>query len=341
MSVFPVDFLITPHTWILPDEYDQFNASRELDSDDTLYILKPSASSCGRGIKIIEKKTKILKKEGIIASHYIMNPHLISGYKYDLRVYVLATSFDPLKVYVFNDGLVRFATEKYTTDPKELKKRYIHLTNFSVNKKADNYVVNKGAANPAGDENGDEEFCSKWDFKQLRKHFDDNGINYDYCWAQIKDIIVKTLIAAEPQIVASMDNVPTRKGAPFELYGFDIMLDNKLKPWLIEVNVLPSLSSSSPFDKIIKTMLVCDVLTLVGIRGYDKIKVHGNPNSDDIDEEHTFKNISMVRALEGSEKLNKSELNMILEHEEEFSRKGQFSRIFPLAANVDYYEKFF
>jgi len=44
------------------------------------------------------------------------------------------------------------------------------------------------------------------------------------------------------------------------------------------VNVLPSLSSSSPFDKVVKTLLICDVLTLVGIRGYDKKKV---TNGDD------------------------------------------------------------
>ena len=42
--------------------------------------------------------------------------------------------------------------------------------------------------------------------------------------------------------------------------------------------MLPSLSSSSPFDKVVKTLLICDVLTLVGIRGYDKKKV---TNGDD------------------------------------------------------------
>merc|ERR1719478_1371043 len=55
----------------------------------------------------------------------------------------------------------------------------------------------------------------------------------------------------------------------FEIYGFDVMLDEKLKPWLLEVNVSPSLSSSSPLDKRIKTQLVADVLTLVGFRPFD------------------------------------------------------------------------
>jgi tubulin polyglutamylase TTLL4 len=73
-------------------------------------------------------------------SRYISNPHTIDGFKYDLRIYVLVTSFDPLKVYMFKEGLVRFATEKYSTNPKNLKKRFVHLTNYSVNKKAEGYV---------------------------------------------------------------------------------------------------------------------------------------------------------------------------------------------------------
>jgi Tubulin-tyrosine ligase family len=58
----------------------------------------------------------------------------------------------------------------------------------------------------------------------------------------------------------------------FELFGFDVIIDSNLRPWVLEVNVLPSLSSSSVFDKRIKTMLVCDALTLIGIRSYDKLE---------------------------------------------------------------------
>jgi tubulin polyglutamylase TTLL4 len=74
--------------------------------------------------------------------------------------------------------------------------------------------------------------------------------------------------------VGNINKCNGNKNACFELYGFDILIDKNLKPWLLEVNVLPSLSSSSPFDKVIKTMLICDILSLIGIRGYDKKKVH-------------------------------------------------------------------
>jgi tubulin polyglutamylase TTLL4 len=82
---------------------------------------------------------------------------LIDGYKYDLRIYVLVTSYDPLKAYMFKEGLVRFATEKYSTNPKNLKQKFVHLTNYSVNKKNENFVQNLGK-----DSDGEEEQASKW-----------------------------------------------------------------------------------------------------------------------------------------------------------------------------------
>ena len=78
----------------------------------------------------------------MLASRYLANPHLINGFKYDLRIYVLVTSFNPLKVYIYNDGLVRFATEKYSNDLKNLSKKFVHLTNFSVNKKNPKFIKN-------------------------------------------------------------------------------------------------------------------------------------------------------------------------------------------------------
>ena len=93
-----------------------------------------------------------------------MNPHLINGLKYDLRVYVLVTSFCPLKVYVYNDGLVRFATEQYNNDPRNLNQKFIHLTNFSINKKnRGKFIQNNNDSDSDGNEDGGE--SSKWDFK--------------------------------------------------------------------------------------------------------------------------------------------------------------------------------
>ena len=73
--------------------------------------MKPSASSCGRGIKLVNKNSHVRKRGGHVVCKYVANPHLINGFKYDLRLYVLVTSYDPLKIYLYKEGLVRFATQ--------------------------------------------------------------------------------------------------------------------------------------------------------------------------------------------------------------------------------------
>ena len=140
--LFPVDYDICPTTYLIPDDCKKLMLDRENDPK-ALYIVKPNASSCGKGISVLGPADPLPKKGGYLISKYVSNPHLIDGLKYDLRIYVLVTSFDPLKVYLFKEGLTRFATEKYSTNLTSLKKRFVHLTNYSVNKKnVEGYVRN-------------------------------------------------------------------------------------------------------------------------------------------------------------------------------------------------------
>jgi len=140
-SKFPKDFVIAPTSYLIAEEHEAFVSEQNADPS-SLWILKPVAASCGRGIKIINSTQRVSKREGMLASKYIANPHLLNGLKYDMRVYVLVTSFNPLRIYMYNDGLVRFATEKYSNDPRKLQKKYVHLTNFSINKTNKNFIKN-------------------------------------------------------------------------------------------------------------------------------------------------------------------------------------------------------
>ena len=108
-----------------------------------MFILKPTASSCGKGIRVIQGSQKLQNREETIVSLYIDRPLLINGKKFDMRMYVLVTSYHPLRVYLYNEGLARFATELYSNDPNILKNKFVHLTNFSINKRnTKNYVRN-------------------------------------------------------------------------------------------------------------------------------------------------------------------------------------------------------
>lgn len=120
---FNEDYNFVPKTYLLKTEYDRFMAILEDSPKDKLWILKPVASCCGQGISVSNKKMKISEemKQNYLVSEYIENPHLINDVKYDLRIYVLASSYDPLRLYIYNDGLTRFATEEYNTKEKSLK----------------------------------------------------------------------------------------------------------------------------------------------------------------------------------------------------------------------------
>jgi tubulin polyglutamylase TTLL4 len=319
-----------------------------------MYIMKPAALSCGRGIKVIGQKTEIKKKPGYVVCQYISNPHLINGFKYDLRIYCLVTCYDPLKVYIFKEGLVRFATQKYTNSQKSVDQQYIHLTNYSVNKHNEDYVKNN-----AGSE--DAENSSKWNLAQLKKYYQEHQLDYDLTMHRIRDVLIKTLISQEPHVINSMSRFTKHKNVCFELYGFDILVDNKLKPWLLEVNISPSLSSSSPLDKKIKTVLIADTLNLVGIFPYDRKQydkdieaqlkkrllgmgpksekeetqlelVQKDPNS------YLSKLIKIMdKDVNNFDKLTDEDLTIILDFEEEQFRLGNFEKIFPCINNVDYY----
>ena len=257
------DYYFCPKTYIFPDEYRKFMMDREAQGNKLMYIMKPAASSCGKGIKVIGPKQAVSRKNGYIVSQYISNPHLINGFKYDLRIYVLVTCFEPLKIYLFKEGLVRFATQKYSNNPKTLEKRFIHLTNYSVNKRADDYVKASG-------KDDEQEDASKWNLYQLSQWMGKNGIDYNKVMGRVKDVAIKTCIAHEPQITGTYARCNKNRNICFEILGFDILLDSNMRPHLLEINISPSLSSSSTLDKKIKTMLVCDTLNLVGVRPYDR-----------------------------------------------------------------------
>ncbi len=70
-------------------------------------------------------------------SHYIVNPLLIDKFKFDMRIYVVMTSIHPLRIYIYDEGLVRFATTEYNNS---IRSRYAHLTNYSVNKNNTKFV---------------------------------------------------------------------------------------------------------------------------------------------------------------------------------------------------------
>jgi hypothetical protein len=106
-----------------------------------IWICKPSASSQGRGIFLIDDVKDMIYDAPYIAQHYLDKPYLIAGYKFDIRLYVLCTSFRPLEIFLYRRGLARFSTHKY--EGAAIDQLYAHLTNASINKHSDEFKTEK------------------------------------------------------------------------------------------------------------------------------------------------------------------------------------------------------
>ena len=108
-------------------------------------ICKPDQMSQGKGIFLTNDIDSIPLDEPSVVQEYVSGPFLIDGLKFDLRIYVLVLSCDPLKVYMYKEGLVRFATEKYKStnifsDKELMQNVFMHLTNYALNKCSSDYV---------------------------------------------------------------------------------------------------------------------------------------------------------------------------------------------------------
>lgn len=113
---------------------------------NAMWIMKPTGKAQGKGIFIINRLAQIKKwstntrwanmplKEAYVISRYIENPLLIGGKKFDLRIYVLVTSFRPLRAYQYCHAFARFCNVKYSTDADEMDNPFIHLTNVAIQK---------------------------------------------------------------------------------------------------------------------------------------------------------------------------------------------------------------
>jgi tubulin polyglutamylase TTLL6/13 len=219
---------------------------------------------------LIRKLEDINISERYVVQEYLNDPLLIDGLKFDLRIYVLVLSCNPLKVMIHEDGLTRLATEQYAPpNPANINDMCVHLTNYAVNKNNPKFEFNK---DPDIDNIG-----HKRSLKSTFSYLEKEGKDIALLKSRIEDIILKTLCSIQPSlshIYKSCQPEDQTSGLCFELLGFDVIIDKNLNPILLEVNHSPSFSTDSPLDYKIKHRIIKETLVILGSRVRDRKQFH-------------------------------------------------------------------
>ena len=241
-----------PITYSVPNDFALFSEEFKRHPPGTIWIVKPTNRSQGKGIFLVNKllhMNKWLREKNaeednnpFIVSKYVDKPLLIGGRKFDLRLYCLVLSYRPLVAYLHAQGFARFCVLKYSMTAIDDEDLGAHLTNVAFQKTEEDYNAVHGG---------------KWTFANLWLYL--QGSHGHTATENLYNDISFVLVQSLKAVVAAILN----EKHSFELYGYDVLIDTALRPHLIEVNASPSLTVSTENDKFLKEEVLYDTLNLV------------------------------------------------------------------------------
>lgn len=263
--LYPDLFSFFPPTYQLPDEYRQFHiAHTELcgkEHEAVTWVVKPRKGSCGNGITLINSSHEASYIERPSVAQLYIDPYLIDGLKFDFRFYILVASLQPLRGYLFKEGIARFCTEPYQSPSRKSREhKFCHLTNTAVNKMS--------SIPP-------EQFT-----KTAEEVFTRLGYRRNYLWKEICNTAAALVAGLSSAMIAAAGK---RIDKCFHILGLDIILDRELHPKVLELNDRPSLAVTVPFELEMKTKLIKESLMIVtGQTGWeeswDDLKLSEDPS---------------------------------------------------------------
>lgn len=275
--LFPDEYSFVPRSWLLPEDFPELAArvTKEIDVKTT-YIVKPDGLSQGRGIFLTDDLERIRKVaddsrrtgEGFVVQKYLAKPMLLDGLKFDMRIYCLVVGGPAgvgpdMRLFLFQEGLVRLCTDEYQVPtPDTFDQFNMHLTNYEVNRHSKAFKKPTQVDSASGSKR-----ALTWLLEYIGTQFGEEERRR--VWADITELCVKTVLAAQPTLDAEYNACFTKDLTcggmgcrSFEILGFDVMLDRHRKAYLIEVNHLPSLGCDSPLDRDVKRRLIDQTLDL-------------------------------------------------------------------------------
>ncbi|MDQ7728821.1 PqqD family peptide modification chaperone [Halomonas sp. SpR8] len=217
------------------------------------WILKPTNASKGQGVQVLRDPNTAPLTPNWLVQEYVANPHTIRGHKYVLRLYMLIASIDPLRVYLYDQGFAKLASAPWS--PDDIDNPFSQLTNPDIN------ALNLDAEIPV-------EFI---DLDRYRHWLREQGHDDQALFDQLHDLATLTALSGvEAMRARSREDSADPRGC-YELIGLDCLVDDQLKPWILECNLSPSLGTCAKpehggvVEEAVKTGLVQDMIALTGL----------------------------------------------------------------------------
>ena len=222
---------------------------------ENMWIIKPANANQGKGIEVFKELSRIKgfmrgkpKGEEWIFQKYLERPLLLWGRKFDFRIWVLVT--ENFEIYIYREGYIRTSSEAYTTDLRAGKTQsMVHLTNFCMQKLG----VNVGKYEDGNTLSFDDFQC------YLNKYHEIDQVNFRKdIFPRIQQLVVDSILSSK----AGMNDGNIGRHS-FELFGFDFMIDEEYRAWLIEVNTNPFLGVQNEWHGQLVAKMIEDMIVLV------------------------------------------------------------------------------
>jgi tetratricopeptide (TPR) repeat protein len=232
-----------PESFVLPADRAALEAFAKEADAPALYIVKPIRSSGGQGISVTADLAAALSRDDVVVQRYIDRPYLIEGRKGHCRIYGLITSTDPLRAYVYSEGIVRIAPELYDPSPDHIGGTSMHVTNTALHLEHPDLVIDQ---DPAHEDSGAIRSLSA-----LLRRMTADGIDGQTVFGEIKALVewLVRLIAADGLFARQAASGPQRSFPP-KLFGMDILIDAEGHPWLLEMQRTPAAAGAPLVNRL-------------------------------------------------------------------------------------------